>query len=121
MILSDQSFAEYRKEFHFSVYHIARQVIKGKTVIVQSISFNEGLRTVKVYLHLPAAVHISNGTKAGLIVKIRNWRRAILLTRYVFFAAPAMVEQAVNILCAINSLQWAALMAVMVAVEHISY
>ena len=51
--------------------------------------------------------------------KIRHWRKVILLTRYAFFAAVVMVVQALSILCGINFLQWAGLMAVTVAAAPI--
>jgi hypothetical protein len=95
------------RNFIFPVYRIARQVIKEEPGIMSCISFNGGLQMVKVYLQL--------------IIKIRNWRRAILLTRYAFFVAVVMVAPGANILCAINSQQWVAPTAVMVAVEPILF
>ena len=73
MLLSDQSFAVYRKEFHFSVYCNAQKAIMEKKALVPGISFNRGLKIVKVYLHLPAVVYILLETKAGLIVLLWFW------------------------------------------------
>lgn len=56
-----------------------------------------------------------------LIVKIRNWKKAILLTRFVFSAGAAMAAPEAGISCAINSLPWAVPMVAMVAAAPISY
>ena len=48
-------------------YCIAGQALMEKTARLAGISFNEGLKMVKVYLHLPAVVHNTYGTRRDLL------------------------------------------------------